>query len=200
MDWKTRYRESDTPWDKGCPSPVLSELIAKQPQFFHPSSTVLIPGCGKGHDSQPFLSAGLSVTGIDVSALAMDAASSLYGASERLMWTVGDIFKMPSEYHNTYDLIWEHTCYCAIDPSLRPAYVDAMFELLKPNQFFVGVFFIETGVPLAEGPPFKTSRDEVYENFDRKFHLVWEGKPSLSYPGREDREWVMIWRKPICAY
>jgi len=196
-DWNARYIEADTPWDKGMATPIISELMEKLPQFFQAESRVLIPGCGRGHDAQPFLNAGMQVTGVDISSLALSDAAEVYGYGGNVRWLANDIFAMPDTHIRHYDIIWEHTCYCAIQPDMRESYVDAVVSLLKPNAYFIGTFFIETGVPLEEGPPFYTSRDDVFANFDRKFHLVWEGKPSKSYEGREGREWVMIWRKPI---
>lgn len=197
MDWNSRYLDADTPWDKGAPSPIIEELMAKLPQFFQAGSKVLIPGCGRGHDSQPFLKENMLVTGLDISSEALADAAKVYGENENIRWITDDIFHMPDDQLEHYDIIWEHTCYCAIQPALRQDYVHSMLSLLKPNAYFIGTFFTETGIPIEQGPPFFTSRDDVFKNFDRKFHLVWEGKPSKSYKGRENREWVMIWRKPI---
>ncbi len=196
-DWNSRYLDADTPWDKGAATPVISELMGKLPQFFQSGSKVLIPGCGRGHDAQPFLKAAMQVTGADVSKEAITDATEIYGKSDNMRWITDDIFSMPDEHLRHYDIVWEHTCYCAILPEQRENYVDSIATLLKPNAYFIGTFFIETGVPIEDGPPFFTSRDDVFQNFERKFHLVWEGKPSTSYEGREGREWVMIWRKPI---
>jgi len=197
IDWNSRYLAADTPWDKGTASPIIDELMAKLPQFFQAGSKVLIPGCGRGHDTQPFLQAKMPVTGLDISAEALVDAAKVYGEHEQLRWVSEDIFSMPDAHKEHYDIIWEHTCYCAIPPELRENYVDSMVSLLKPNSYFIGTFFIETGVPINQGPPFFTSRDDVFQNFERKFHLVWEAKPTQSYAGREGREWVMIWRKPV---
>lgn len=197
MDWDARYQASDTPWDKGSATPVLPELITKLPSFFVRDTSVIMPGCGRGHDALPFLEAGMHVTGLDVSAQALEHAAQAYGSNERLQWLTEDLFAMPAEHLSHYDMVWEHTCYCAIPPSMREAYVDAVSDLLLPNAYFVGVFYIDTGKPPEEGPPFSTTREQVFHNFERKFQLIWEGRPTQAYPGREGCEWTMIWRKPI---
>lgn len=195
MDWNVRYENEDTPWDKGAASPVLEELLEKRGEYFKKGGKALIPGCGRGHDAMPLVEAGMSVDGMDISALALAEADNLYGSSDKLRWVKADLFKLGEEWESSYDLVWEHTCYCAIDPSLRMDYADAVLNILKPGAYLVGVFFVDTQMPIGEGPPYETSRDEVNKNFQRNFNLIWEGKPEKSYEGRENREWVMIWQK-----
>ncbi len=195
MDWNERYKNDDKPWDKGVGTPVLAELLRIVPQYFQPDTLALVPGCGLGHDVKMLHEAGVNAIGLDISETALKMARETHPELGEV-WLMDDLFKMQG-HAETYDLIWEHTCYCAIPREMRNSYAESVFELLKPNAYFAGVFFTDTGQPPEEGPPFSTTRAEVFENFDRLFHLVWEGKPSQSYPGRENCEWVMVWRKPI---
>lgn len=195
MDWNARYNKNDIPWDKGEGTPVLAELLKIVPQYFQPDTNALVPGCGIGHDVAMLRGAGIDATGLDISETALRLAREAHPELGEV-WLKDDLFAM-SDKSGAYDLLWEHTCYCAIPPEKRADYADSVFDLLKPNAYFAGVFFTDTGQPPEVGPPFSTSRDEVFENFDKMFHLVWEGKPSQSYSGRENREWVMVWRKNI---
>jgi len=201
MDWNLRYDENDTPWDKGAPSPALLGLMEAQPRFFKPRSNttakVIIPGCGYGHDAPPFLNRGFDVTGLDISDLALQGAQQRYGKSQHLHWLHADLFDLPETLLGNYDIVWEHTCYCAIPTEMRAQYVAAMLSLLKPNAYFIGIFYTDTGNKNNDGPPFQTSRQEVFELFDQHFQLEWEGRPNQCFAGRENREWMMIWRKPI---
>ncbi|MGJ8657103.1 MAG: methyltransferase [Akkermansiaceae bacterium] len=195
MDWNERYNNNDMPWEKGEATPVLAELLKIVPQYFQPNTNALVPGCGLGHDVALLHESGIEATGLDISETALKLARQAHPELGDI-WLLDDLFQMSSKTRD-YDLIWEHTCYCAIPPEKRADYANSIYDLLKPNAYFAGVFFTDTGQPPEIGPPFSTTRTEVFDNFDRKFHLVWEGKPSKSYPGRENREWVMIWRKPI---
>lgn len=195
MDWNERYKNNDMPWEKGEATPVLKELLQIVPQYFQPKTQALVPGCGLGHDVALLHKVGIHATGLDISETALKMARNTHPELKDA-WLLDDLFQIIG-HDEKYDLIWEHTCYCAIAPDKRPAYAESVFKLLKPNSFFAGVFFTDTGQPPEVGPPFSTSRTEAFNNFDRMFDLVWEGKPSQSYPGRENREWVMIWRKPI---
>jgi len=195
MDWNARYNNDDIPWDKGEGTPVLAELLRIVPQYFLPDTSALVLGCGLGHDVAMLHDAGIDATGLDISETALRLAREAHPELGEV-WRKDDLFAMPARA-GEYDLVWEHTCYCAIPPEMRHDYADSVFDLLKPNAYFTGVFFTDTGQPPEVGPPFSTTRAEVVENFSRMFHLVWEGKPSQNYPGRENCEWVMVWRKPI---
>ncbi len=194
MDWNARYNNDDMPWNKGEGTPVLAELIREIPQYFRPDTKALVPGCGLGHDVAMLQAAGIDTTGMDISETALRLAREAHPELGDI-WLKDDLFTM-SNKAGKYDLVWEHTCYCAIPPEKRADYTDSVFNLMKPNAYFAGVFFTDTGQPPEVGPPYSTTRAEVFENFGRIFHLVWEGKPNQTYPGRENCEWVMVWRKP----
>ena len=55
-DWEAHYQANDTPWDKGEPSPGLVDWLAAHPAV--PRGTVLVPGCGMGHDVRAWAAAG----------------------------------------------------------------------------------------------------------------------------------------------
>ena len=189
-DWDGHYEQGDIPWDEGGAAPVLVGLL--DDGVFSEGSSVLAPGCGMGHDVALLAEAGSLVTGLDISAMAVDAASKRYPVPHA-KFEVGDLFDPEWAAGRVFDRVWEHTCFCAINPSQREDYVESMYRLLKPEGLFVGLFFTDTGVPFEEGPPFETSRDEVVELFSSRFTLVSEGLPSASYPSREGREWLMQW-------
>ncbi len=198
MDWNKRYLEGDTPWDKGAPSPPLLDLLTYRSTLFPTKKEVLVPGCGTGHDVQALAQHDISVTGLDIAPLALQQARKLHDNSN-ITWLLGDLFD--TEFitqlraRTRYSTIWEHTCFCAISPEYRARYVQALWDLLENDGKVVGVFFLDTGNPPGEGPPFCTDRTELRDLFRELFSLEWEGPPQQCYPGREGKEWIMIWRK-----
>ena len=71
-DWDKRYRQGDTPWDKGRASPALIAWLEDNPGLM--TGSVLVPGCGTGHDVRAIASAeptSLPV-GIDISKTAIE--------------------------------------------------------------------------------------------------------------------------------
>lgn len=60
-------------------------------------------------------------------------------------------------HQGKYDLIVEQTFFCALDPTLRPVYVQHMEELLKENGKLVGLLFDRE---FEGGPPFGGTQSE----------------------------------------
>jgi methyl halide transferase len=90
-----------------------------------------------------------------------------------------------------FDWIFEHTLYCAIDPSERGLYLSAVRRWLKPGGQYLAVNYL---IPGTDGPPFGTTREEVLERFRPHFALLQEWVPR-SYPNRTDLERMFWWRK-----
>ena len=64
-----------------------------------------------------------------------------------------------------FDWVWEHTCFCAISPSLRQAYARAVASALRPGGEFLAVFYLDPGYSSPdEGPPFGVSKEELDKN------------------------------------
>lgn len=193
MDWDKRYTDNDIPWDKGYFFPSLPFMVEKFPEVFSPKSRAFVPGCGLGHDAVFLQHQELITVGADISATAIEQAKL---RSRKVIWQTMDLFfPLPQNMHWAFDVVWEHTCFCAIPVEKRPDYVNVMSQLLAPGKHLAGVFFIKTGVPIEDGPPFFCSREEVIELFSPLFTLAWEGEPPESYEGREGKELLMLWQR-----
>lgn len=198
MDWQSRYQSGDTPWDKGTPAPSLEHLICDIPTLFSEGKRILVPGCGLGHDALLLAShvgAAGKVLGADIAALAIEQARQRATGLENVEFLELDLFNLPDPMCGYFDGVWEHTCFCAIDPSLRARYVSAMWEALKPGSFLAGVFFINPDVEAGEGPPFGASVREICAAFAGRFTLERELEPKAFYLGREEREQILVFRR-----
>ena len=198
-DWDQRYRQGNTPWDKGSASPPLIEWLKLNQQRM--TGRVLVPGCGTGHDVQAIANAEPTSAplGIDISTTAITTCQQ-NKSYDNEQYQQADLFLLPQQYHKAFDWVWEHTCYCAIDPSERPKYVSAIASTLKPAGIFLGVFYLnpqsyETAPP--DGPPHGTSIQEVETLFlaDNGFVLESSKTPNAWYPGRKGREHIMQFRR-----
>jgi len=192
-DWDERWRRDDTPWDKGYGAPPLSEVLEDPGCVLRTSRRVLVPGCGSGHDVRELARHGIGATGLDLSPTAIERARALPRAGGE-DYVCGDLFDVEWRIGREFDAVWEHTCFCAIDPSLRPAYAAAMAAILPPGGHLVGLFFLRPWDPgeEAKGPPFEASREEIGALFAPWFELHWERVPGRAYPGREGREWLAV--------
>lgn len=195
MDWENHYLDNDTPWDKGTAAPPLLEWIKANPGII--SGRVLIPGSGKGHDGVALaeLTDATQVLGLDISPRAVELAN-LENGSDRFQSEVGDLFDLPVVHQSAFNWVWEHTCFCAIDPEMRDAYVEAVHLALKPEGQLLAVFYRdpydEEHRP-GEGPPHGTSLEELVELFEGsgRFQILESYVPETSYEGREGLEQVM---------
>jgi SAM-dependent methyltransferase len=196
--WEQRYQTQDMPWEKGAPSPGLVDFLAGHRDL--PRGTVCVPGCGQGHDAMEFAQAGFTAFGFDI------APSAVRLATERARAAAGQSHagKMPAlpvepkfqlgdflrdEPPQKFDWIFEHTLFCAIQPSERDAYVRAVLRWLKPGGHYLAVNYFDCG---PDGPPWPTSRAEQVERFSPHFDLLADWTPR-SYLNREGKERMFWW-------
>jgi len=192
MDWEAAYQIGETPWDKGAGAPELAFVLADGLL----NGRVLVPGCGLGHDARLIAAGGATeVVGLDIAPSAVEAACAL-GVGENLRFEQGDLFALPERLKGHFSWVWEHTCFCAIDPSLRTSYVNAIGEALQLGGYLVAIFYLNPrDDDDRSGPPFGVTKEELDGFFSKRFELVREWAPRGSYPGREGREWCRLLRR-----
>lgn len=187
-DWEERYQKGETPWEKGAEHPALVEFLKSEPI----RGRVLVPGCGFGHDVRALAATADEVVGLDVSPSAVRGAKKAAPVGGE-SYLVGDLFALPAALRGAFDWVFEHTCFCAIDPSRRADYVAAVAGALRPGGGLLAVFYLDPGLDPGEtGPPFGTSKAELDSLFGAHFCLVKEWQPGVTYPGREGRECCRI--------
>lgn len=195
-DWNERYVSGDTPWEKGRAAPPLEELMERKGVAFWGDGGVLVPGCGAGHDVRALAGAGLEVTGLDLAEEALSKANE-YERVGTEVYEQGDFLKAEWRAGREFSAIWEHTCFCAIDPGRRDDYARACADLITPGGHLLGVFFLTPQGPDSEteGPPFNASMDEIDDRLGAWFGRVDSWIPGRCYPGRERQEWTAIYKR-----
>ncbi len=189
-DWEDQYQRGETPWDKGAPSPGLVDFLAAEPV----AGTVLVPGCGLGHDVRSLAASAKEVVGIDIASRAIAAASAL-PARGRERYELADLFELAAPLRGAFDWVWEHTCFCAIDPARRSDYVEAVAGALREGGHLLAIFYLDPGQARREdGPPFETTLAELDRLFLRRFALLREWAPARTYRGREGKEWMRLFK------
>ncbi len=177
------------PWEKGFAAPPLTEWLAAHAI----SGRVLVPGCGSGHDVRELARAGAEPVGLDIAPSAINLADAQPRVGPE-RYCLGDLFALPPELSG-FDWVFEHTCFCAIAPSMRPAYVEAVQAALKPRGMMLAVFYLDPGHDHPDdGPPFGVTREELDRLFSGRFKLIEEAAPTIAYAGREGRELVRLLR------
>ncbi|MCP9850435.1 methyltransferase domain-containing protein [Cyanobium sp. Morenito 9A2] len=211
--WDQRYREGRDGWELGQPVPVLARFIATDPRAPQPPAQVLVPGCGRGHEARLLADRGFEVVGLDFSSEALGEARRLYGTTAvALRWLQADLFDGPALVAaglgaGSLGGVLEHTCFCAIDPSLRTAYARTVAALLEPGGWLLGLFWCH-GRP--GGPPYGAQPEVVQAQLSGAGLVaeLWEPVPGAvaeetsaeAQEGRSvnlrDGEWLGLWRKP----
>lgn len=166
--WEEKYQTQGDRWDLGCPSPPFINLLAENnaPQ----PGKIAILGCGKGHDALLFAESGYEVTGFDFAPSAITEATNSAKAREiQAQFLQRDIFSLNPEFTDSFDYVLEHTCFCAIDPTLRPKYVEVVKSILRPGGKLIGLFYTHNR---QGGPPFGVKPQEILDLFATDFETV----------------------------
>jgi SAM-dependent methyltransferase len=183
-NWEQRYQDENTPWDLGQPAPPFVSLLqsSEAPQ----PGRALFPGCGRGHDALWFAENGFEVVGVDFAPSAIAAATATAQAQQLpAQFLQRDFFDLTPEYAQQFDYVVEHTCFCAIDPELRSAYVNVVRELLKPGGELIGLFFTHGR---SGGPPYGSTPADIRNYFTPSFTLQSLVPVTNSVPSRQGEE------------
>lgn len=191
--WEERYQSQRTGWDIGEPAPPLVDFL-NEPQA-PTRGRVFVPGSGRGHDAIYLARRGFEVVGLDFAPSAIEfsqARAAQEGLTERVQFIQQDLFNLPAEFEAAFDLVAEHTCFCAIDPALRPDYVRVIHNILKPGGLMLAVFFAHNR---AGGPPFRTSPAEIRQLFGPFFTIRQLAPARRSHPQRANEELFGVLQK-----
>lgn len=188
--WNRIYEEEGRPgWDMDGATPLLDELLElARPLGLHPGASLVVPGCGYGHDAMALEARGFAVTGLDFAPLAIQGAMQRYG--NRVAWSQADWF---TTHLGPWDAIFDHTCFVAMDPARRPAYVEACAGHLKPGGLWLaGLFHDVNG---RQGPPHATPMAEMRTLAEARFEVLHLAHATASHPRRAGREFLLIGRR-----
>ena len=162
--WRERYRQKQLGWDLGQVSPPIRTYVD---QLQDKELRILIPGAGRGHEARYLWDMGFRQTYIcEWAPEAVQMFKSLQPAFPDEHILVQDFFTLEP----AYDLILEQTFFCAIDPSMRPAYAKKCAELLSPGGRLTGLLF---ATPFERpGPPFGGCKEEYLTYFEPYFDIL----------------------------
>lgn len=187
-DWEARYQSGDMPWEKGEASPGLVDFLAAHRA--EARGSVVVPGCGTGHDARAWVRAGLEVTGLDLAPSAIQLSEERTRAEGlKATFLRGDFLEDSPPV--PFDWVFEHTLFCAIDPARRDDYVRAVLRWLKPGGQLLAVHYM---IRDTDGPPFGVTQAELMARFSPHFDLR-AGWVPRSYPNRTGLELMLWWRR-----
>jgi methyl halide transferase len=189
-DWERHYDEKDLRWDLDEVAPPFVQLWEKRDI---PPCRAIVPGCGAGHEVIFLAEKGFEVTAVDYSHGAVRLLERIYEKNSFLDKVLHqDFFTLGSKYDETFELMLEHTFFCAISPDMRQDYVKTTNRILKPGGSLIGLFY-ETNE--SGGPPFNTRREDITELFSGSFLIESLSKTPNSVEQRRGKEWLAIFKK-----
>lgn len=195
--WQTYYEQGYTPWDLGDAHAALRPIL--ELGVFGDNARILVPGAGNGHDALHIAANGHRVVAIDFAAQAIAHVRAeaerrtLDGDSLQLDVWQRDVFSLLEEPANSFDAVFEHTCFCAIDPPSRSQYRDVVTHLVKPGGTLVMIVF-----PLHrindDGTPYPIDPDELRALFSPAWRELLYTEPRTVPAWRRGNERLSIWR------
>jgi hypothetical protein len=193
--WAKLWEKGDLlPWDRGRPSPALEGTLKDHRDVVGGAmidgrrKTALVPGCGRGVDVLLLQSFGYNAVGLEVSEGAVAACKQYaeehgndYPVKDEQIgkgsrkFVLGDFYANDflEDTNQKFDLIYDYTFFCAMRPSMRPAWAKRMSELLadSPTANLICLEFPTDKPAAAGGPPFGSPSKAYIEH--------------LSHPGEE---------------
>jgi SAM-dependent methyltransferase len=189
--WENIYLEDDAGWDLNGVTPIFETLSKSLTK-----GNVCFLGSGRGYDAVQFAKMNFDVTAVDFAPSAIKAVNVLAKKSDLSIQTIqDDIFSLTPEYANTFDLIIEQTCFCAIHPSRRKDYEKLAKSLLKPSGKLIGLWFPLDKKTDEGGPPWGTTINEVKSIFNSGWSIEKEEFSAQSIAPRKGREKLIIFKK-----
>jgi SAM-dependent methyltransferase len=162
--WEAAYRERRDGWELGGPTPPLARALAAMPAAGN--GRALVVGSGRGHEAREAAKRGFRVVAVDFAQSARTEAERLTppDLAARIAWRTQDLFELPETDAGAFDLVIEHTSFCAIDRARRDEWMRVARAVLRPGGTLLALFYTHGR---EGGPPFGATHDEVRAALDR---------------------------------
>lgn len=184
--WNQKYQEQETPgWELNKPAPPLVQALS---QLKINKCRILVPGCGSGNDAAHLAEQGHLVTAIDFSDEAIKRAQKKYGHIRGLTFQKMDIFSLPENFKKSFDMVFEHTLFCAIPFEKRQELVKNYRLCLADNGHLLGIFFV---MEQKAHPPFGGSEWEYRRRLQDRFRFLYWTRWKNSESWRQGVELVV---------
>jgi SAM-dependent methyltransferase len=187
--WTQRYKDGDTGWDLGAPSPPIKKYID---ELHNKELKILVPGAGNAYEVEYLWKQGFkNVFVLDISALPLESFARRNPDFATNQMRCMDFFDLEEKF----DLVIEQTFFCAINRTYRTAYAKKMFEILNHQGKLVGLMFGKEFD--KDGPPFGGTAAEYLPYFEPYFHIEKMEICQISIPPRAGNElWIELSKKP----
>ncbi|MFO0613455.1 MAG: class I SAM-dependent methyltransferase [Polyangiaceae bacterium] len=144
--WEPLFATRRVMWGE---APTRSALLAAAFFAARGARDVLIPGVGYGRNAKPFLERGMSVTGIEISASAIDVARKELGLTFPIHH--GSVTAMPFD-DARYDGVFSYGLAYLLGPVERATFYRACFEQLRAGGAMTFTLISKRAPMYGQGP------------------------------------------------
>ena len=159
------------PGTKGRLTGLLDCCVVESGPF---RGSLLVPGCGLGHDVRALSTLENQVIGLDIALGRHREGADVSKNRQRGIYRGGLIQSLRTSVPR-FDWTFEHTCFCAIEPSMRRTYAAAVTRALKPGGRLFAIFYLNPAVDRQ--PPYGVTEFELDQLFS-SFILTRQGSRS----------------------
>lgn len=186
-DWSIRYSLGRPPWDLGGPHPDLVARLGEDRYLGlgNNARRALVPGCGLGHDAEALAQAGWEVTAVDFAAELEPLVRGRFGPLGCRFFAEDALTFSDDE---PYDLLFDHTFFCAVHPEDRPKFGDLAARLVKPGGRVCSIVFPAGKQTEAGGPPWGMVTEDLASVLGPDFDRVEDSPVTYcGHPSWEER-------------
>jgi SAM-dependent methyltransferase len=189
--WQDRYINGHDGWDTRGITPPLQAYFDQLDVRAQPR--ILIPGAGRAYEAEYLHRAGFEhVYVADIAAEPLQALATRVPDFPKRHLLLADFFALPTP--GDYDLLVEQTFFCALCPTLRPAYARQCAALLRPGGTLAGLLF-DAELGSGHEPPFGGTREEYRGYFAPYFEFRHFDTATNSLKPRQGRELFICLKK-----
>jgi SAM-dependent methyltransferase len=168
-EWNERYAAGETPWDSGKPSIELQRVLDERQ--IKPCD-VLEQGCGTATNAVFLAQRAFSVTGVDVSSLAIKQARKRAAkAGVSVDFRVDDLLA-PETLNRTFPFVFDRGVYHGLRRENLSGFLDALSRVTTPGSLYL-VLAGNANDPADpdRGPP-RVQAHEICGELNQLFELV----------------------------
>lgn len=149
---------AQVPWALMTVSPYLQQWL--QTAVPEGRSAAVI-GCGLGDDAEALAQAGFLVTAFDISPTAIKWAQQRFPKSA-VTYRVADLFQLPSDWHQAFDLVFEFRTIQALPLAVRAQAIEQIVSLVAAQgTLLVATYLRPDNETNPNGPPWPLTLAEL---------------------------------------
>ncbi|HEU0125501.1 MAG TPA: class I SAM-dependent methyltransferase [Flavobacterium sp.] len=154
--WEQAFNEKQEMWGL---EPAKSTILTKNFFIEKGVRNVLIPGIGYGRNAQIFVENGMTVTGIEISATAIELANKHFG--QGLTIYQGSVTEMPFD-DNQYDGIFCYGLIYLLGKDERKKLIQDCYNQLAENGFMIFTAITKQAQTYRQGTLIDIDRFEMF--------------------------------------